>query len=107
MPIGDKPTNDARSRARISLTSCLTASAAQSSSKSSDSHKPSQQLVMDIEFAAFQLGGHLVNNQYFNLIRKCVKELNAESKIDSLKYKLMNGKLTVDNFVLNVSKSTI
>jgi hypothetical protein len=71
----------------------------------SKSHDSVHQLIQDIEFKVFQSGGNLVNVDYFNLIRKCIKELNNESTKISLRQKLLNGMLTVDEFVKNALKS--
>ena len=76
-------------------------------SNETDSEEESvNQLIQDIEFKVFQSGGNLVNVQYFCLIRKCIKELNDETTPSKalLKRNLLNGRLTVDEFVRNALK---
>lgn len=91
----DKPTNESRTRARQSLTSAFAQSNIFDENKETE-----KQMILDLEFQIFQCCDTLVNTRYYNLIRKCLKEINEN---DSLRDNLIGRKQSVKEFALKCS----
>lgn len=94
----DKPTTESRQRAREELTKYFI------KTNSSDSNTivfdPNQEehtsLISDIEFSIFQKNDKLVNNKYFNLIRKCINILSQSSM---LRNDVLNFNLKIEDLL--------
>lgn len=79
----DKPTTESRQKAREQLINFfLTANSADFNSIIFDPNQEEHcSLISDLEFMIFQHNDNLVNNKYFNLVRKCINILDQNSKL--------------------------
>ncbi|CAF0926447.1 unnamed protein product [Brachionus calyciflorus] len=88
----DKPTTENRQKARQALLKTfINTNASSNGNIFFDSNQEEHiTFVNDLEFAIFNHNDNLVNNKYFNLVRKCIRVINEKSKIrnDFLNYDL-------------------
>ncbi|RNA31746.1 transcription elongation factor A N-terminal and central domain-containing 2 [Brachionus plicatilis] len=94
----DKPTTENRQKAREELrNSFVKTNTGESNVAVFDPNQEAYtSLISDLEFTIFQNNDKLVNNKYFNLIRKCINIISQNSK---LRNELFSFNLKIEDLV--------